>query len=401
MRLSPRLRSSYEAGMDDAYGTLRDESELARVSEIIAWCFHLSPEDARAWLERSGLEHVRVYRERGAPVACLLLIPMGQWFGGKSIPMVGVAAVGSLPEERGRGAAERLMAATLRELFELEFPLSALYPATRALYRRSGYELAGSRHQGTSRIAAIKVRASEPLVRRMVESDGDAVIQLYRSYAAKMNGFLDRSEYIWNRIRAPRVETLPRAYVVEGEEGLEGYFFVAQTEQADLRVTDQVMTTAAAARRTLSFFSHHWTMNEQLFVSTGPADPFALAFPEESFKSELWHHFMLRIVDVSRAFEARGYLEGVETEVELEVKDELIPENAGRFVLSIAEGQGHVRRGGGGALKLDVRGLAPLFTGHLAPNALRAAGLVEGDDRALARAALAFAGQAPWTPDGF
>jgi predicted acetyltransferase len=194
--------------------------------------------------------------------------------------------------------------------------------------------------------------------------------------------------------------------VIEGERGLEGYFYVAHRssttpELVDLRVTEQVMTTAAAARRALAFFSHHWSLTDKVFISTGPADPFALAFPEESFKSELWHHFMVRIVDVARALAARGYAPGLEIEVELEVRDEIVPENAGRWVLAIADGKGEVRRGGSGGVKLDVRGLAPLYTGHLAPSAIRTAGLLEGDDRSLARAALAFAGQAPWTPDGF
>jgi predicted acetyltransferase len=243
-------------------------------------------------------------------------------------------------------------------------------------------------------------------VRLATEGDTPAIEALYREHAARMNGFLERGVYVWSRIRTPRIGSHPRAYVIEGDRGLEGYFYVAQRpsttpELVDLRVTDQVMTTAAAARRALAFFAHHWTLTDKVFISTGPADPFAFAFPEESFKSELWHHFMIRVVDVGRALSARGYAPGLDIEVELDVRDELVPENGGRYVLAVANGQGEVRRGGGGGVKLDVRGLAPLYSGHLAPAALRAAGLVDGDDRALARAALAFASQAPWMPDGF
>ncbi len=390
---------------DDAYGPLR-EGDLAGVLDILSWCFQFAVDDAHNWLQRSGMEHVRVFRESGAPVACLLQIPMGHWFGGRMVPMIGIAAVGSTPENRGRGAAERLMNATVRELHRRKVPVSTLYPATRALYRRSGYEIAGARYQGSARIGALKVRATEPTVRPATADDTPAIEALYREHAARMNGFLERGSYVWNRIRAPRIGTPPRAYLIEGERGLEGYFYVTHRpstlpELVDLRVTDQVMTTAAAARRALAFFAHHWTLTDKVFVSTGPADPFAFAFPEESFKSELWHHFMLRVVDVEQALATRGYAPGLEIEVELEVRDEQIPENTGRYVLEIADGKGSVRRGGGGGVKLDARGLAPLYTGYLAPAALRVAGLVDGDDRALARAALAFASQAPWTPDGF
>jgi predicted acetyltransferase len=390
---------------DDAYGPLRD-GDLPAVLDILSWCFHFAVEDARAWLESSGMEHVRVHREGGAPVACLILIPMGQWVAGRAVPMTGVAAVGSAPEHRGRSAAASLMEGVVRELRQRRIPLAGLYPATRALYRRSGFELAGARYQGASRIAAIKVRASEPAVRAATDLDTAAIVALYREHAARMNGFLDRGDYVWNRVRTPRTGPPPRAYVIEGARGLEGYFYVSQRpssvpDQVDLRVTDQVMTSGAAARRALSFIAHHWTLTDRLLVSTGPADPFALAFAEESFKSELWHHFMLRVVDVEQALTARGYATGFEVEVELELTDDLVPDNAGRWVIAIADGHARVRRGGSGAIRLDVRGLAPLYSGHLGPAALRAAGLLDGDDRALARAALAFASQAPWMPDGF
>ncbi len=291
------------------------------------------------------MEHVRVFRESGAPVACLLQIPMGHWFGGRMVPMIGIAAVGSAPENRGRGAAERLMTATVRELHRRKVPVSTLYPATRALYRRSSYEIAGGRYQGSSRIGALKVRATEPAVRPATAADTPAIEALYREHATRMNGFLERGDYVWNRIRAPRIGSPPRAYLIEGERGLEGYFYVTHRpsttpELVDLRVTDQVMTTGAAARRALAFFAHHWTLTDKVFVSTGPADPFAFAFPEESFKFELWHHFMLRVVDVERALAARGYAPGLEIEVELDVRDEQIPENAGRYVLAIADGKG-------------------------------------------------------------
>lgn len=64
-------------------------------------------------------------------------------------------------------------------------------------------------------------------------------------------------------------------------------------------------------------------------------------------------------------------------------------------------GRGPVRRGGKGELAMDVRGLAPSFTGHLDAEALRLAGLVEGEPAALAAATARFAGPAPRMSDMF
>ena len=59
------------------------------------------------------------------------------------------------------------------------------------------------------------------------------------------------------------------------------------------------------------------------------------------------------------------------------------------------------REGGRGGLRVDVRGLAALYSGRLSPEELRVTGLLDGEPRDLAAAALAFAGPAPWMPDMF
>jgi len=110
---------------------------------------------------------------------------------------------------------------------------------------------------------------------------------------------------------------------------------------------------------------------------------------------------MVRLVDVVSAFGQRGYPLGIETEIHLRVEDRLLPKNSGCFVISVANGRGNVRHGGKGRLKLDVRGLAPLFTGHLPPAMLVCLGLLEGSESDLKNAAAVFAGSAPWMWDAF
>ncbi|CAD5981580.1 GCN5-related N-acetyltransferase [Planktothrix tepida] len=48
---------------------------------------------------------------------------MGQWWGGKSIPVAGLASVGIAPEYRGGGVALELLRQTLRELYNQQIPL--------------------------------------------------------------------------------------------------------------------------------------------------------------------------------------------------------------------------------------------------------------------------------------
>jgi len=72
------------------------------------------------------------------------MIPMGQWWGSQRVPMTGIAGVGVTPEYRGTGVAIALVQDTVKELHRQGVPLSVLYPATQHLYRKAGYEQAGT-----------------------------------------------------------------------------------------------------------------------------------------------------------------------------------------------------------------------------------------------------------------
>jgi predicted acetyltransferase len=102
---------------------------------------------------------------------------------------------------------------------------------------------------------------------------------------------------------------------------------------------------------------------------------------------------MLRVNDVKLALEARGY--AVDGEAHLEIDDDLIPQNRGRFVLTVKSGRGTVRRGGRGSTRLDIRGLAAIYSGFLSCAQAAAVGHASGDDVPL------FAGPVPWMADLF
>ena len=133
-----------------------------------------------------------------------------------------------------------------------------------------------------------------------------------------------------------------------------------------------------------------------------PTDIAFLAMREQTWKTSISFRWMLRILNPVAALEQRGYPAGLETELELELDDALLGENSGRLKLEVAEGKGRVTKGGSGALRADVRGLASIYTGYLTPWKARRAGLLDGTDETLARAAAIFASSGePWIADMF
>ncbi len=384
-------------------GLSGDSEEIGAYAAILAWAFNIDADTVPAWLDKAGHDNVRIARRFSRVAGGLIHIPMGQWFGGRSVPMTGVAGVAVGPEHRGRGVAISLMRASVVELAEAGAPLSVLYPATLGLYRKAGYEPAGSRFRCSVRTRDIPVGPRDLEVRSVDESDLDATSSLYSDIAREQNGYLDRGLYIWDRVRSPRAAPA-RGYLVEADQGIEGYLYIQENRgrrfHYDLGVVDLAAATPRAGRALLGLVAEHRTLGDTAIFSCGAADPVLSLLPER-YDCELADHWMLRVINAEAALGARGYPAATSARLELELDDDLVPDNRGRFVLEVEGGRGRVSRGGSGALRAGPRGLAALYTGFMAPASLARAGLVQGDEQVLATAAALFAGSAPCMRDHF
>jgi len=384
---------------------LQSDQELKELAAIDGWSFGTSLEDSIAWLEQGGREHARVAADAGRVVGGLLLIPMGQWFGGRSVPTWGVAGVGVAPEHRGRKVALELMRAAVRECAAGGVALSTLYPATLTLYRAAGYAEAGSRFCYGARPADLAPRAERIPVRPLVEGEESRIDEAYSRFARRTSGYLDRGPYIWRRVRAPRLGPAPRAFLVEVDGAIEGYVYVGErsdgTGHYDLVVTDAVALTARAGRALLRLLWEHRSLGRTATWFGGPDHAFAALLPERSYTMALQDHWMVRICDVAAALAARDYAPGMRAELSLDLRDEIVENNSGRWRLEVDGGRATLRRGGDGELALDVRALAGLYTGFSSPWVLQRAGLLSGSDQVLSRAEAIFPGGSPAMADMF
>lgn len=400
-------------------GPARSRTELSALLDIIAPTFNFPRELADRYQKLVGARNFRVIRDGPALLGGLALIPMGQFFGGRSVPMTGVAVVGVAPEHRGRGAALTLMRCALQEMQAQGTPLSALYPAVWPLYQAAGYGVAGARYEIKLALRELALRDLDRalVVRRARASDKEPMARLYRSRAASTAGNLDRTELLWRRVRQPRGETA-QGFVVANparRDAIEAYAYYLQKPSTEapysLQCSDVVAAAPQAGRRLLAFLGAHCSLADYATYHGHPDDPLLKLLPERSFKAKLVDHWMLRIVDVKRALEARGYSRHITARAEFEVRDEVLPQaNNGRFAIAASNGKCHVRtiaKSKGAARPcpvIDVRGLAALYSGHATPRDLMVAGLLEAgarSERDLESLASIFAGANPWMPDMF
>lgn len=395
----------------DDYGPPRDDAERKAFAAMTSRAFALPPEDGPKILERAGRGNIRLVRESEKPAGGLVVIPMGQWFGGKRVSMTGIAAVAVEPQLRGHGVAKRLLGGMLNELHSQGVALSCLYPATQPLYRGVGYEQAGGRWEvrapcraltSSSRKLSEEARAM-PIV-RLDRGDDPRIRATYRAVAQRTPGWLDRDEFMWSRVPEWRGEAREGYAVLSGQE-IAGYLFMStrrlENGHHNLILSDLVAADARAARRLLLFLSDHRSLCDEVVWFGGPADSIVTELVEQSFTLKLMYYWMLRMVDVRHALEQRGYSPALQGELHLEVHDPLIAANNTRFLLHLENGRATVKQGGKGRIVLDVRALSALYSGFLSAESLNAAGMLNAPPRDLAIASSFFAGQAPCMPDMF
>ncbi|MEQ9496545.1 MAG: GNAT family N-acetyltransferase [Deltaproteobacteria bacterium] len=376
---------------------LLEDRHIDRLIEVMAYTFNVDTEMAEGWLERAGRDTLRVIATGSDVEACLLRIPQGIWFGGRTLDNCGVAGVGVTAAHRGRGLAKQLMVGLCRELHEEGVPVSTLYPATVGLYRRVGYGLAGDLFAVRAKTDGLRRFESKASLREATDADVPAMKAL-EARVRRDDGNLLRGPYVWSRIFSPRFERTER-FVVEEDGALVGYTVFKKTASGvlhDFELTDLVATTPDAHRRLLDFFFTHRSFVKELTWAAPPSDPFLGLWPEHHYEVKLDMTWMLRLTHVAKALEARGYPEGARGALTFEVEDEHVPGNAGVYTLHVEDGRASVSRyRGEHVVRTDACSLATLFSGYRSATALRAMGGLSASDAAITRAEQLFVPRGP------
>jgi predicted acetyltransferase len=343
---------------------------------------------------RFTLRDVRVAELDGEIAAALVLYPLTAHVCGEPRPVVGVGSVAVSPEHRRRGVAEAAMRAALREMRQDGRALSMLYPFRVSFYRKFGYGVIESVHLFTTPASNFPSSDQARRVRRLRPPDRPHVQELYDRLAPRINFALARKPEWWEQ----RLWTYPGEWVVyEGKRRgqIEGYLYYEVTSAGGpfkLAITILEML-AASAEAHRGLLGHVATLADQVaeVQVAAPSDGVMMSALRTANTTQprtdlgayseaagLHTGAMLRLVDVKAALEMRpvgGNGRGV---VNLEVEDEVLPQNARALGLSVREGRFHVGNEAGRRaprLRCGVDVLAQIYGGALSPVAAARAGL--------------------------
>jgi predicted acetyltransferase len=325
--------------------------------------------------------------------------------GGAVLPMAAVTAVGVRTDHRRRGALTGLMHRQLAECAAAGEVFAGLHASEPTIYGRFGYGLA-------TLARTIRVRAPRARMRPEVPTAGTVQLITVDEAMAELP-----EAYRRLRPERPGVIGRPPAWWVIGYErrAADGYFRVAAHYDRDgvldgfvgyrpapfpsddprvgaaIAVHDFAAATQAV-ENDLWRFLLDIDLIEEVTVYVRPMDdPLeAMLVDLYAVRSEPDDDLWVRIVDVPAALAARAY---GPAEVVVEVVDTVLPDNAGRYLISP---HGTERTEAPAAVTMNAETLAMVYFGAWRPSTLAAIGrLTAHDPAALAAADRLFATDRP------
>jgi predicted acetyltransferase len=346
---------------------------------------------------------------------------------GGPVPVAGITAVSVLPSHRRRGVLRSLMRRQIADIAARgEEPVAALWASETPIYARYGYGRASSaayfrfeRGDGAMAAAApvdhaLALRLAEP---QAVTAD---LAKVYRTVFPTQPGFFARSEDWWGRVLYDEPEERQgfsplRCLLAEDGSGVRGYalYTALQRWHEPTTLPDGLLSVReviAADPAAGAALWHNLLTRDLIATVTAELRPaedpvlFQLLDPRRA-RVQVSDGIWVRIIDLPGALTRRAY--ACPVDVVLEVTDDLLPGNAGRWRLRAGGPEGTdascERTDRSADLALDVRELGAAYLGGTRLGTLGAAGLVhEFRPGALVRLSSAMTWDpAPWCPQIF
>ena len=340
------------------------------------------------------------------------------------LPAAGVTWVSVLPSHRRRGVLTSLMRRQLADVRDRGEPVAVLWASESVIYPRYGYGCAMwqadfTLHRGEDALAkttpadaGLRLRIADPAAAR------PELAKVYEAVLPSRPGFIARNESFWRSAvydsPAGRGDRSPlHCVLAEDDSGPRGYALYSavhrwdeQTSLPDSRLTVREMMCAdAAASAALSADMLSRDLTTQVRIADRPIDDpllYQLADPRRA-RARLSDGLWVRIVDVPGALAARRY--SCPVDAVIEVRDDLLPSNAGRWRLTASDEASCVPAPASAPadVELDVTALGAAYLGGTRLGALAAAGLVtEGRPGAVRQLSAALSWDpAPWCPVHF
>ena len=406
-----------------------EENELDGFLNVDEHAFNTSPwseSDRRVGIDRFEFDRTLAAFDDTTPVGVTMCYSFQLSVPGlQMLPAAGVTFVAVMPTYRRQGVLSSLMRRQLADVRDRGEPLAILWASEAVIYGRYGYgraswQLNFTLRRGEGRLAGTAASAGDGLRLRITEPEATLpeLAKVYDAVLASRPGMFGRNDAWWRSVIYDPADwrqgaSPMRCLLDEDASGPRGYALYSGVDTwtdflpENVVTVRELMAADPAAGATLCADLLSRDLTSEFRLPRRPVDDpllYQLADPRRT-RPQLNDSLWVRIVDVPRALAGRRY--SCPVDVVIEVRDEILPSNAGRWRLTTT---GEAPEGGLAAscvpaasaadLALDVTELGAAYLGGTRLGTLAGSGLVAelrpGATRQLS-AALAW-DPAPWCP---
>jgi predicted acetyltransferase len=375
------------------------ETDIDFIVRAYASAFAFTRNRTVQYIEDTGISSFHMIKQGSEPAAVFTLIETGHWFGGKVIPACNIAHVAISPEHRGSGLAASILDFAGEEALRRGADVVSLFASTRPVYRKSGFELAGSEMIYEAETSELyKIKASFKCRGVSGESLRSTIGKIYEEHCRDQNGVLKRHRGHWNVILRAADEELS-TFVFEADGQDVGYIVLDTGDPECLLLRDWVALTGEAAREILKFLGTFSTVYPRVRWHGGPADPLVFALPDKGWRLVHQEEFLMRVLSPAKALAARGYGHASGSlKIRIAGKTE-----KQTLLLTVIDGNAACEEdfAGDADITVGLAQLTTLITGFRSAHFLHKAGWIIGDGEAIKRCNDIFSGPAPWVGEHF
>ncbi|PAP95089.1 GNAT family N-acetyltransferase [Mesorhizobium wenxiniae] len=371
------------------------------VCHLLTMAFGFSRERAREYVHHAGIPSFRMVREPdGAAKACAALLMTSHAFGGVDVPAANIAHVALAPEARGQGLARPLVDALCDDAREQGALIVSLFASARPVYRKCGFELAGSEIIYEADTAALPLKT--PIAFVPLPLSDDSVVSAYAAKRRVEAGLLGRADMHWKElVRAPTDALAAYGACKSDADTIGAYVIVDGSDPDILYIRDWYAANGEMAEAVLCFVGRFRSVYPKVRWHGGPQDDLVAAMPDKGWRLFHQEEWLARVVEPAQALESRGYVLQ-DASLGLRIKDA----DAGDLDFSLDLSDGTMRVSGGvrdglPTVMVDGAFLSSLFTGFNSASQLSRRGRLSGPSAAVQLCDLVFAGPQPWVAEHF
>jgi len=296
-------------------------------------------------------------------------------FDGHSVKMSGIGGVGTLPEARKGGHIRRIFEKLLPEAYEKGVVFSNLTPFSHDFYRKFGYEITCTRNDlSVSTGDLAEIRPAGEYVHILPGDDTSQLAEIHSAYISNINHGIHRDYWPENRAwklftREDPFTTGCFLYLWKDETGKAKSYIkykdVTDDGDHNMSVTELAFVDKKGLYGALGITGGLSAQYENFkWLMPAYIDAYDFLGDAWSVEQEIKPREMTRVVNVKAALELMRR-PGFEGEYVIEVEDENISANSGKYLVEFSPHETKVSSSLRDAdIECDIQTLSQLVTGY-------------------------------------